>query len=64
MPSTFNALDIAGTDLGAAIEFSRKLGRRAAGLQEPFDAPWGMRYATVADPAGDGIDLYADRPAS
>lgn len=30
------------------------------GLQEPFDAPWGMRYATVADPAGNGIDLYAN----
>jgi catechol 2,3-dioxygenase-like lactoylglutathione lyase family enzyme len=29
-------------------------------LQEPFDAPWGMRYATVADPAGNGIDLYAN----
>jgi len=32
------------------------------GLQEPFDAPWGMRYATVADPAGNGIDLYANLP--
>jgi catechol 2,3-dioxygenase-like lactoylglutathione lyase family enzyme len=33
-------------------------------LQEPFDAPWGMRYATVADPSGNGVDLYADLPAS
>ncbi|TCO20416.1 putative glyoxalase superfamily protein PhnB [Kribbella steppae] len=33
------------------------------GLQEPFDAPWRMRYATVADPSGNGIDLYADLPA-
>lgn len=32
-------------------------------LQEPFDAFWGMRYATVADPAGNGIDLYANLPA-
>lgn len=32
-------------------------------LQEPFDAPWGMRYATVADPAGNGVDLYANLPA-
>ncbi|HWD77552.1 MAG TPA: VOC family protein [Kribbella sp.] len=29
------------------------------GLQEPYDAPWGMRYATVADPSGNGVDLYA-----
>ena len=34
------------------------------GLQEPWDAFWGMRYATVADPAGNGIDLYANVPAS
>ncbi|MFI6826567.1 VOC family protein [Kribbella sp. NPDC050241] len=34
------------------------------GLQEPYDAPWGMRYATVTDPSGNGIDLYADLPAS
>ena len=34
------------------------------GLQEPFDAPWGMRYATVTDPAGNGVDLYADLPSS
>jgi catechol 2,3-dioxygenase-like lactoylglutathione lyase family enzyme len=34
------------------------------GLQEPFDAFWGMRYATVADPDGNGIDLYATLPAS
>ncbi|MEV6891742.1 hypothetical protein [Kribbella sp. NPDC051137] len=30
-----------------------------ASLQEPYDAPWGMRYATVADPSGNGVDLYA-----
>ncbi|MFC0623866.1 VOC family protein [Kribbella deserti] len=33
-------------------------------LQEPWDAPWGMRYATVADPSGNGIDLYAILPTS
>ncbi|MGH8959570.1 MAG: VOC family protein [Acidimicrobiia bacterium] len=25
----------------------------------PFDAPWGMRYATVADPDGNHFDLFA-----
>lgn len=28
-------------------------------LTEPFDAPWGQRYATVLDPDGNPIDLYA-----
>jgi hypothetical protein len=34
------------------------------GLSELFDAPWGMRYATVCDPDGNGVDLYATQPAS
>lgn len=34
------------------------------GLAEPFDALWGMRYATVADPDGNGIDLYSSLPSS
>lgn len=34
------------------------------GLQEPWDAFWGMRYATVADPDGNGVDLYAALPGS
>jgi len=25
----------------------------------PFDAPWGQRYATVADPVAYRVDLYA-----
>ncbi|MEX0666917.1 MAG: VOC family protein [Acidimicrobiia bacterium] len=25
----------------------------------PFDAPWGQRYATVLDPAGNAVDLFA-----
>jgi catechol 2,3-dioxygenase-like lactoylglutathione lyase family enzyme len=35
---------------------------RAAGATvhlEPFDAFWGMRYATVSDPDGNHIDLFA-----
>jgi len=28
---------------------------------EPFDAPWGQRYATVVDPDGNPVDLYAAR---
>jgi uncharacterized glyoxalase superfamily protein PhnB len=26
---------------------------------EPFDAPWGHRIATVRDPDGNNVDLYA-----
>ncbi len=29
------------------------------GELEPFDAFWGMRYATVRDPDGTGVDLFA-----
>jgi uncharacterized glyoxalase superfamily protein PhnB len=29
----------------------------------PFDAPWGQRYATVRDPDGVRVDLYASLPA-
>ncbi|MGF1662924.1 MAG: VOC family protein [Kineosporiaceae bacterium] len=31
-------------------------------LNAPFDAPWGQRYATVLDPDGTRVDLYADLP--
>jgi uncharacterized glyoxalase superfamily protein PhnB len=34
------------------------------GLKEPWDPFWGMRYATVADPDGNGIDLDSTLPAS
>jgi uncharacterized glyoxalase superfamily protein PhnB len=29
------------------------------GSLEPFDAPWGQRYATVTDPDGTSVDLFA-----
>lgn len=31
---------------------------------EPFDAFWGQRYATVSDPDGNHVDLFARLPAS
>ncbi len=31
---------------------------------EPFDAFWGQRYATIADPDGNPVDLYAALPTS
>ena len=29
------------------------------GTLAPFDAPWGQRYATVEDPDGTAVDLFA-----
>ena len=28
----------------------------------PFNAPWGQRYATVLDPDGNAVDLFAPLP--
>lgn len=33
------------------------------GHVEPFDAFWGQRYATVLDPDGNPVDLFAPLPA-
>jgi catechol 2,3-dioxygenase-like lactoylglutathione lyase family enzyme len=30
--------------------------------REPWDAFWGQRYASVLDPDGNGVDLYARLP--
>lgn len=29
------------------------------GFRGPWDAPWGHRYASVIDPDGSGVDLFA-----
>lgn len=31
---------------------------------EPWDAHWGQRYATLLDPDGNSVDLYAELEAS
>ncbi|MGI8658350.1 MAG: VOC family protein [Candidatus Limnocylindria bacterium] len=38
----------------------------AAGQRAPWDVVWGQRYATVADPDGNAVDLFAwlDPPAA
>jgi len=33
-----------------------------AAQREPWDAFWGQRYATVGDPDGNGVDLFAWLP--
>ena len=32
------------------------------GHMEPWDAVWGQRYATLRDPDGNGVDLFAALP--
>jgi predicted lactoylglutathione lyase len=39
--------------------FEKVTGAGHAGPLRPYDAPWGMRYATVADPDGNWVDLFA-----
>jgi len=44
-------------DVDTAFAAITAAGYRA--IREPFDAFWGQRYATVADPDGNHVDLYA-----
>lgn len=44
-------------EVDATVARLAGLGHRV--VREPWDAAWGQRYATVADPDGRGVDLYA-----
>jgi len=44
--------------------FERLTATGAPGVRAPFDAFWGQRYATVEDPDGNGVDLYASLPTA
>jgi uncharacterized glyoxalase superfamily protein PhnB len=35
-----------------------------AGHRQPWDAVWGQRYATLRDPDGNDVDLFAALPTS
>ena len=39
--------------------FERLTAAGHPGPLAPFDAPWGQRYATVEDPDGTTVDLFA-----
>ena len=39
--------------------YTRVTGAGFAGKSEPYDAFWGQRYATVVDPDGNVVDLFA-----
>jgi catechol 2,3-dioxygenase-like lactoylglutathione lyase family enzyme len=62
-PGTFFAFQF---DSPADVDrtYAELTGAGYRGLKEPWDAFWGMRYATVADPDGNGVDLYANLPTT
>jgi uncharacterized glyoxalase superfamily protein PhnB len=39
--------------------YGKVVGAGFTGKTEPFDAFWGQRYATVEDPDGNPVDLFA-----
>lgn len=39
--------------------FARVVAAGFTGLREPWDAPWGQRYAFLQDPDGTRVDLFA-----
>lgn len=53
-----------GVDTPAEVDaqYARLVDAGYRGEREPWDAFWGMRYATVLDPDGNGIDLWAPLP--
>jgi catechol 2,3-dioxygenase-like lactoylglutathione lyase family enzyme len=44
-------------EVDATVERLQSLGHRV--VREPWDAAWGQRYASVADPDGRAVDLCA-----
>ena len=42
--------------------YAELLATGGSGHREPWDAFWGQRYAQVADPDGNLVDLYATLP--
>jgi uncharacterized glyoxalase superfamily protein PhnB len=63
-PPTSSACRLAlafGVDSRAKVDalFEKVTTTGHAGPLKPYDAPWGMRYATVADPDGNWVDLFS-----
>jgi catechol 2,3-dioxygenase-like lactoylglutathione lyase family enzyme len=50
-----------GVESGAKVDalYEKVTGAGHPGLLKPYDAPWGQRYATVEDPDGNWVDLFA-----
>jgi uncharacterized glyoxalase superfamily protein PhnB len=61
-PGTALAFDC-GSPEGVDETFAAVVGAGYDGHLEPFDAVWGQRYASLRDPDGNGVDLFAALPA-
>ena len=48
-----------GTVNAVDATYARLTGAGYEGRTEPWDALWGQRYATVLDPDGNSVDLFA-----
>ncbi len=44
--------------------YERLVGEGAHGELKPWNADWGQRYASLHDPDGNGVDLYAPLPGT
>ncbi|MFF4396381.1 VOC family protein [Streptomyces sp. NPDC001480] len=53
-----------GTPAGVDAVYEDLVGAGYHGELKPWDAFWGQRYATVHDPDGNGVDLFAPLPAA
>jgi uncharacterized glyoxalase superfamily protein PhnB len=55
-----------GCDSPAEVDatYAMLVAAGAAAHLEPWDAFWGQRYATLRDPDGNGVDLFAALPVS
>jgi uncharacterized glyoxalase superfamily protein PhnB len=61
-PSEGHAMALAFECAGAAEvdeTYAKVVDAGFTGKTEPFDAFWGQRYATVDDPDGNSVDLFA-----
>lgn len=57
------SLAFACTDPAEVDEaYGRLTGAGHRSHHEPWDTPWGQRYATVLDPDGNPVDLFAPLP--
>ncbi|MGV9254146.1 VOC family protein [Streptomyces sp. NPDC003697] len=52
------------TPAGVDALYADLTGAGHHGELKPWDAFWGMRYAVVHDPDGNGVDLFAPLPAA
>lgn len=65
-PATGTRVSLAfdcGTPQNVDAVYADLTGAGYAGHLKPWNAFWGQRYATVHDPDGNGVDLFATLPA-